>query len=191
MRNATKKRSTRETDIEITIELDGTGSAEIDTGIAFFDHMLTSLARHGRIDLSVRAHGDIHIDEHHTIEDVGIVMGMALAEALGDKKGIERFGEARVPMDEALAEVALDLGGRSFLAFDTKFMSPKVGDFGTQMTRHFFESLVKNAGINAHMRVDGENDHHKIEALFKAFALALKRAVTVSGTHVPSTKGVL
>ena len=119
------------------------------------------------------------------------MLGGVLSKALGDKKGIARFGEARVPMDEALAEVALDVGGRSYLTFDARFMSPKVGDFGTQMTRHFFESLVSNAGINVHMKVEGENDHHKIEVLFKAFAVALRRAMVVSGDGVPSTKGVL
>ncbi len=191
MRTAKQKRKTRETSIEIKLNLDGSGSADIDTGVAFFDHMLTSLTRHGRLDLTVQAQGDVHVDEHHTIEDVGIVLGGALSKALGDKNGIARFGEARVPMDEALAEVALDLGGRSYLIFDARFMSPKVGDFGTQMTRHFFESLVSNAGINVHMKVEGENDHHKIEALFKAFAVALRRAAVVDGVGVPSTKGVL
>ncbi len=191
MRTAKQKRKTRETSIEIKLNLDGSGSADIDTGVAFFDHMLTSMARHGGLDLTVQAQGDVQVDEHHTIEDVGIVLGSALSKALGDKKGIARFGEARVPMDEALAEVALDLGGRSYLTFDARFMSSKVGDFGTQMTRHFFESLVSNAGINVHMKVEGENDHHKIEALFKAFAVALRRAVVVGGDGVPSTKGVL
>jgi imidazoleglycerol-phosphate dehydratase len=191
MRTAKQKRRTNETDIELKLNLDGSGSADINTGIAFFDHMLTSLTRHGGLDLAVSAQGDVQVDEHHTIEDVGIVLGSALAKALGDKKGIVRFGEARIPMDESLAEVALDIGGRSYLTFDAKFMSPKVGDFGTQMTRHFFESLVNNADINVHMKVEGENDHHKIEALFKAFAVALKRAAAVSGGDVPSTKGVL
>jgi len=191
MRTAKQKRKTRETSIEIKLDLDGSGSADIDTGVAFFDHMLTSLTRHGGLDLTVQAQGDVHVDEHHTIEDVGIVLGSALSKALGDKNGIARFGEARVPMDEALAEVALDLGGRSYLTFDARFMSPKVGNFGTQMTRHFFESLVSNAGINVHMKVEGENDHHKIEALFKAFAVALRRAAVVGGDGVPSTKGVL
>lgn len=191
MRYAKQKRRTKETDIELKLNLDGSGSADINTGIAFFDHMLTSLTRHGGLDLAVSAQGDLQVDEHHTIEDVGIVLGSALAKALGDKKGIARFGEARIPMDEALAEVALDIGGRSYLTFIAKFMSPKVGDFGTQMTRHFFESLVNNADINVHMKVEGENDHHKIEALFKAFAVALKRAVAVTGEGVPSTKGLL
>jgi imidazoleglycerol-phosphate dehydratase len=191
MRIAKQKRKTRETEIGMKLNLDGSGSADIDTGIAFFDHMLTSLTRHGGLDLTVNATGDVHVDEHHTIEDVGIVLGKTLEKALGDKRGIVRFGEARIPMDETLAEVALDLGGRSYLAFDARFMSPRVGDFGTQMTRHFFESLVSNAGINVHMKVEGENDHHKIEALFKAFAVALKRAAAVVGDDVPSTKGVL
>lgn len=191
MRTAKQKRRTKETDIELKLNLDGSGSADINTGIAFFDHMLTSLTRHGGLDLTVSARGDVQVDEHHTIEDVGIVLGSALAKALGEKKGIARFGEARIPMDESLAEVALDIGGRSYLTFDAKFMSPKVGDFGTQMTRHFFESLVNNAGINVHMKVEGENDHHKIEALFKAFAVALKRAAALNGGDVPSTKGVL
>jgi len=191
MRIAKQKRRTKETDIELKLNLDGSGSADINTGIAFFDHMLTSLTRHGGLDLTISARGDVQVDEHHTIEDVGIVLGSALAKALGEKKGIARYGEARIPMDESLAEVALDLGGRSYLTFDAKFMSPKVGDFGTQMTRHFFESLVNNAGINVHMKVEGENDHHKIEALFKAFAVALKRAAALNGGDVPSTKGVL
>ncbi|MDW7776931.1 MAG: imidazoleglycerol-phosphate dehydratase HisB [Methanosarcinales archaeon] len=191
MRTAKEKRKTRETSIELKLNLDGSGLADIDTGVAFFDHMLTSMTRHGGLDLTVQARGDVHVDEHHTIEDVGIVLGTALDKALGNKKGIARFGEARVPMDEALAEVALDLGGRSYLTFDARFMSPKVGDFGTQMTRHFFESLVSNAGINVHMKVQGENDHHKVEALFKAFAVALRRALVVGEDSVPSTKGVL
>ena len=191
MRRVKQKRKTAETDVEIILDLDGSGSADIDTGVAFFDHMLTSMARHGKLDLKIHARGDLKVDEHHTIEDVGIVLGAALDKAMGNKHGIVRFGEARVPMDEALAEVALDLGGRSYLAFDARFMNPKVGDFGTQMTRHFFESLIKNSFINAHMKVAGENDHHKIEALFKAFAVALNRAVAVHGGEVPSTKGVL
>lgn len=191
MRRSKQKRKTAETDIEIILNLDGSGSADIDTGIAFFDHMLTSLTRHGRLDLKISAKGDLQVDEHHTIEDVGIVLGTALEKALGNKRGITRFGEATIPMDEALAQVALDLGGRSYLALNARFMSPKVGEFPTQMTRHFFHSLIDNSGINAHMKVEGENDHHKIEALFKAFAVALKRACVVSGDEVPSTKGIL
>jgi len=191
MRRSKQKRKTAETDIEIILNLDGSGSADIDTGIAFFDHMLTSLTRHGRLDLKVSAKGDLEVDEHHTIEDVGIVLGTAIEKALGNKRGITRFGEATIPMDEALAQVALDLGGRSYLTLNARFMNPKVGDFPTQMTGHFFHSLIDNSGVNAHMKVEGENDHHKIEALFKAFAVALKRACAVSGDEVPSTKGIL
>ncbi|TKY92415.1 MAG: imidazoleglycerol-phosphate dehydratase, partial [Candidatus Methanomarinus sp.] len=138
MRRSKQKRKTAETDIEIILNLDGSGSADIDTGIAIFDHMLTSLTRHGRLDLKVSAKGDLEVDEHHTIEDVGIVFGTALEKALGNKRGITRFGEATIPMDEALAQVALDLGGRSYLTLNARFMSQKVGDFPTQMTGHFF-----------------------------------------------------
>ena len=191
MRRSELKRKTAETDIDIMLNLDGSGNADIDTGVAFFDHMLTSLAHHAHLDLSVHARGDLQIDEHHTIEDVGIVFGTALDKALGNKRGIVRFGEARIPMDDALAEVALDLGGRSYLSFSARFMSSKVGGFPTQMTRHFFESLINNSGINAYMTVEGENDHHKIEAMFKAFAVALLRAAAIYGDEVPSTKGVL
>lgn len=191
MRESKTKRKTNETDIELKISLDGSGNTDINTGIAFFDHMLNSFAKHGSFDLSVKASGDLTVDDHHTVEDVGITLGNAVQKALGDKKGIERFGEARVPMDEALAAVAIDLGGRSYLAFGASFANQKIGGFNPQNTRHFFESLASNAGINAHLSVTGENDHHKIEALFKAFGIALKRAAKISGTTVPSTKGVL
>ncbi|GFO96715.1 imidazoleglycerol-phosphate dehydratase [groundwater metagenome] len=191
MRESKITRKTNETDIEVKISLDGTGNTNINTGIAFFDHMLISFAKHGSIDLMVKARGDLTVDDHHTVEDVGITLGSALKKALGEKKGIERFGEARVPMDEALATAALDISGRSYLAFDAKLANQNIGGFNPQNTRHFFESVVSNAGINAHLAVTGENDHHKIEALFKAFAVALKRAVRISGTGVPSTKGVL
>lgn len=190
MRESKATRKTSETEIEVKISLDGRGNADIDTGIAFFDHMLNSFAKHGSFDLAVKARGDLSVDDHHTIEDVGITLGNAVQKALGDKKGIERFGEARVPMDEALASVTLDISGRSFLAFDASFKG-KIGGFNPQNTRHFFESLVNNAGINAHLSVSGENDHHKVEALFKAFGIALKRAVKIIGSEVPSTKGVL
>jgi imidazoleglycerol-phosphate dehydratase len=191
MRESKITRKTNETDIELKISLDGTGNTDINTGIAFFDHMLNSFAKHGSFDLMVKARGDLSVDDHHTVEDVGITLGSALKKALGEKKGIERFGEARIPMDEALATVVLDLSGRSYLVFEAVFAKQSIGGFNTQNTRHFFESLVSNAGINAHMTVIGENDHHKIEALFKAIAVALKRAVRISGTGVPSTKGVL
>lgn len=191
MRSSKLTRKTNETDIELNITLDGSGNTDIDTGIAFFDHMLNSFARHGSLDLTVKASGDLSVDDHHTIEDVGITLGNALSEALGDKKGIERFGEARVPMDESLASIAVDISGRSFLVFDATFTQTKIGGFTPRNTKHFFESLSSNAGINAHMAVTGDNDHHKIEALFKAFGVALKRAVRISGSDVPSTKGVL
>lgn len=191
MRSSKLTRKTNETDIELKITIDGSGNTDINTGIAFFDHMLNSFARHGSFDLTVKASGDLNVDDHHTIEDVGITLGSAINKALGDKKGIERFGEARVPMDEALASAAVDISGRSFLVFDAVFSETKIGGFTPRNTKHFFESLAANAGINAHMDVTGDNDHHKIEALFKAFGVALKRAVRISGTTVPSTKGVL
>ncbi len=191
MREAKVTRKTNETDIEVKISLEGSGNADVDSGVAFFDHMLNSFAKHGSFDLTVKASGDLNVDDHHTIEDVGITLGNAIARCLGDKKGIERFGEARVPMDEALATVAIDISGRSFTAFNAVFANQKIGGFNPQNTRHFFESLASNAGINVHLDVSGENDHHKIEALFKAFGIALKRAVKISGSSVPSTKGIL
>jgi imidazoleglycerol-phosphate dehydratase len=191
MRESKITRKTNETDIEVKISLDGTGNTDINTGIAFFDHMLNSFAKHGSFDLMVKARGDLSVDDHHTVEDVGITLGSALKKALGEKKGIERFGEARIPMDEALATAALDISGRSYLVFEAAMAKQSIGGFNPQNTRHFFESMVSNAGINAHLAVTGENDHHKIEALFKAFAAALKRAVRISGTGVPSTKGML
>jgi imidazoleglycerol-phosphate dehydratase len=191
MRKAEISRKTSETDISIGIELDGKGVADISTGVGFFDHMLTAFTKHGNFNLNVKATGDLIIDDHHLIEDTGIVLGQVLAEALGNKAGITRFGEARIPMDEALATVALDLGGRSYLVIDADFKAPKVGEFSTQMVDHFFEAVAQNAKINMHAHVYGDNDHHKIEALFKAFAYALRRAVVVEGDEIKSTKGVL
>ena len=191
MRSSKLSRKTNETDIEVKITLEGSGNTDINTGIAFFDHMLNSFAKHGSFDLTVKASGDLSVDDHHTIEDVGITLGSAISRAMGDKKGIERFGEARVPMDEALAAVAVDLGGRSYISFKAEFAEQKIGNFNPQNTKHFFESLARNAGINVHLKVTGENDHHKIESLFKAFGIALKRAARISGDGVPSTKGVL
>jgi imidazoleglycerol-phosphate dehydratase len=153
--------------------------------------MLDAFTRHSGYDLSVKAVGDLHIDSHHLVEDTGIVLGQALAEALGDKRGIARFGEARIPMDEALAEVAIDISGRSFLVMNADFFSPVIGTYSTQMTKHFFESLASAAGINMNMKVEGDNDHHKTEALFKAFAYAMKRATVIEGQEIKSTKGVL
>ena len=191
MRESKVSRKTNETDIEVKINLDGSGNTDINTGIAFFDHMLNSFAKHGSFDLTIKARGDLTVDDHHTVEDVGIALGSAIAKALGDKKGIERFADARVPMDEALATAAVDISGRSVLVFNAKFENPNIGGLTSQNVRHFFESLTANAGINVHLDATGENDHHKAEALFKAFGIALKRAVRVTGSGIPSTKGVL
>lgn len=192
MRSAVISRVTKETEIRIEFTIDGTGKTDINTGIAFFDHILNSFAKHGVFDLTVSATGDLKVDDHHLIEDIGIVLGSALQSALKDKKGINRFGHAIIPMDESLAIVALDISGRSYLVFDANFKNYKVGDFTTDMIQHFFESFVNNAGINANMQVKGINDHHKIEALFKAFGIALRHATMLSGRkEIPSTKGVL
>lgn len=191
MRTGRMSRKTKETDIQLELNLDGTGIADINTGIGFFDHMLTSFARHAEFDLKVHADGDLYVDEHHLIEDTGIVLGKVLADALGDMAGIARFGEARIPMDEALAEVAMDIGGRSYLVLKAEFTAPQVGQLSTQLVKHFFETLASNAKITIHARVYGDNDHHKIEALFKAFAYAMKRAVKIEGQEVKSTKGLL
>jgi imidazoleglycerol-phosphate dehydratase len=191
MRKAEISRKTSETNISIKIELDGKGVADISTGVGFFDHMLTAFTKHGNFNLTVKATGDLIVDDHHLVEDTGIVLGQVLAEAVGNKAGIARFGEARIPMDEALATVALDLGGRSYLVIDAEFKAPKVGEFSTQMVDHFFEAVAQNAKMNMHAHVYGDNDHHKIEALFKAFAYALRRAVIVEGNEIKSTKGVL
>ncbi len=192
MRNAALNRATRETDISVDLNLDGIGTAVIDTGIGFFDHMLTALAVHSGIDLSVTVDGDLEVDCHHTIEDTGIVIGMALGKALGDKSGICRYGTAFIPMDEALGFACLDISGRPFLVFDCDFSSPAIGEMDTQMVEEFFRALAFQAGITLHLRCEyGKNDHHKAEALFKAFAHALKQAVADNGGGVLSTKGVL
>ena len=191
MRTSKISRKTKETDIQLELNLDGTGIADISTGIGFFDHMLTSFARHAEFDLKIRAEGDLYVDEHHLVEDTGIVLGKALAEALGNMTGIARFGEARIPMDEALAEFALDIGGRSYLVMKADFAAPRAGQFSTQLVKHFFDTLASNAKITIHASVYGDNDHHKIEALFKAFAYAMKRAVRIEGNNIKSTKGVL
>jgi imidazoleglycerol-phosphate dehydratase len=191
MRTGRISRKTKETDIQLELNLDGTGIADINTGVGFFDHMLNSFARHAEFDLKVHADGDLHVDEHHLVEDTAIVLGKVLADSLGDMAGIARYGEARIPMDEALAEVALDIGGRSYLVLKAEFAAPQVGQFSTQLVKHFFETLASNAKITIHASVYGDNDHHKIEALFKAFAYAMKRAVKIEGSEVKSTKGVL
>jgi imidazoleglycerol-phosphate dehydratase len=194
-RTATVARKTGETDIEITVNLDGSGQAEIATGVGFLDHMLHALARHARFDLQVRATGDLYIDEHHTVEDVGIVLGRALAEALGDRKGITRMGHATVPMDEALALVAIDFGGRGYFVFEGTFSTERIGQMGTSLIPHFFESLAHAGRLNLHARLlAGVDDHHRAEALFKALARALDMAVRQDDRlagQVPSTKGTL
>lgn len=194
-RTATVTRKTGETDITISLNLDGTGQADIKTGVGFLDHMLHALARHARFDLNVRAEGDLHIDEHHTVEDVGIVLGRVLAEALKDRRGITRMGHAIVPMDEALALVAVDLGGRGYFVFDGEFSTERIGQLGTTLIPHFFESLAHAGKLNLHARLlAGTDDHHRVEALFKALARALDMAVQhderLAG-QIPSTKGTL
>jgi imidazoleglycerol-phosphate dehydratase len=194
-RTATVARKTAETDITVTLALDGQGRAEIATGIGFLDHMLTALARHALFDLTVAATGDLHIDFHHTTEDVGIVLGQALAQALGDKRGVRRFGHALVPMDEALAEAAIDLSGRPFLAFDATFERPKIGEMDTELFEEFFRALAMNGLLTLHLTQSaGRNAHHVAEACFKATARALRMAVEPdprARDAIPSTKGSL
>lgn len=192
-RTAEITRKTRETDIKIKLDLDKSGEVSIDTGIGFLDHMLTALAVHGGFSLSVKCVGDLNVDGHHTTEDIGIVLGMAFREALGDKSGIMRYGSAFIPMDESLAFCSLDISARPFLVFNAQFTNERVGEFDTCLTEEFTRSFAFNAGITLHLRVEyGSNDHHKIEALFKALAYALKAAVkrNTDGSVV-STKGVL
>ena len=194
-RTATITRTTSETDIALTLALDGTGQADVATGIGFLDHMLPAFARHGLFDLTVKAKGDLHIDFHHTTEDVGIVLGQALATALGDKRGVRRFGQALVPMDEALAEVAVDLSGRPFLAWDVTFEQPKIGAMDTELFEEFFRALAMNGLLTLHMqRRAGRNAHHVAEACFKAAARALRMATEAdprAAGKIPSTKGSL
>jgi len=191
MRKKTLSRKTSETDIKISLDLDGEGLFKVDTGIEFFNHMLDSFAKHGFFNLEVNAKGDTSVDDHHTVEDVGILLGEVYNEAIGDKKGIKRMAHAIVPMDDSLATVAVDISGRSYSVLNIKFKKPKVGDLSTENVEHFFESFANSAKININAKVDGDNDHHKIEALFKSFARALKDASTVEHESIPSTKGVL
>ncbi len=192
-RIATIQRITSETSIEITINLDGQGKHQITTSIGFLDHMLTALAVHGLFDLTVQAAGDLHIDAHHTIEDVGIVLGQAIDEAASDRRGIARMGSAYVPMDDALGFVALDFSGRPYTVFQAAWNTPAIGQFPTDLVQHFFESLAVHARLTLHARVEGRNDHHKAEALFKALGRALRMALTVDPRRsgIPSTKGTL
>jgi imidazoleglycerol-phosphate dehydratase len=195
MRRAKVSRSTSETRIEVEIGLDGTGQAKIETGVGFLDHMLELFARHGLFDLSVKAKGYTQIDDHHTVEDVGIAMGEAFVRALGDKKGLTRYGGVLLPMDEALAQVAVDVSGRPFLVFAASFKSPKIGSFDCELVREWFQAFAVNARVTLHAEVPyGENSHHIAEALFKGLARALRQAVAIDpreGGRVPSTKGAL
>lgn len=192
-RSAAVSRETGETAIDCTFVVDGAGDAQVDTGIGFFDHMLTALAKHGLFDLTVACEGDLHVDDHHTVEDVAIVVGEALAEALGDKRGIVRYADRRVPLDEAVASVVVDVSGRPLFRFEGEFSQEAVGEFTSVMASHFARSLAMNAGLTLHASVDGENAHHEIEALFKALARALDDATRIDErrTDTPSTKGAL
>ncbi|MBJ7573767.1 bifunctional histidinol-phosphatase/imidazoleglycerol-phosphate dehydratase HisB [Luteimonas sp. MC1828] len=189
-RRASVVRETRETRIRVDIDLDSVAEPAIATGLAFFDHMLEQIGKHGGIALRVQAEGDLHIDEHHTVEDTGLALGQALREALGDKRGIGRYGFT-LPMDETLASAALDFGGRPYLVFEGTFRRERVGDLPTELVAHFFRSLCDACGLNLHLQVKGDNDHHQVEACFKAFARALRQAVARSGQVLPSTKGTL
>jgi len=186
------EKNTKETQISIDLNLDGTGKAQIDTGIAFFDHMLDQLARHGGVDLSIKTQGDLEVDEHHTIEDTAIALGESFAKALGDKKGIERYGFT-LPMDDALAQVALDFGGRSWLVWEAEFKREMIGQMPTEMFYHFFKSFADGAKVNLNIKAEGINEHHKIESIFKAFAKAIKMAIKRDADKMilPSTKGIL
>lgn len=195
MRRATVERKTRETDISVTVNVDGSGVSAISTGIGFFDHMLDQLARHSLVDISVSARGDLHIDDHHTVEDVGIALGQAIRSALGDRKGITRYADALLPMDETLTRVAVDVSGRPFLVFRTEFATDKIGTFDTQLVREFFQAFAMNAGITLHIEtLYGFNSHHIAESCFKGVARALREALEVDPRQqdqVPSTKGTL
>ncbi len=193
-RRAEVTRKTKETDIKASILIDGNGEYNINTGIGFFDHMLSGFARHGFFDIELAASGDLEVDGHHTVEDTGIVLGQAFAEALGDKKSIRRFGDCILPMDDALVLAAVDISGRHYLDFDLEMNAPMVGDFDTELVKEFFYAFADSAKINVHIKkINGSNAHHIIEAAFKAFARALDSAVSKDGRNkgVPSTKGVL
>ena len=191
-REASITRTTHETDITVRVNLDGNGRADIHTGLGFFDHMLEQIARHGMIDLEVSCKGDLHVDEHHTIEDTAIVLGQCLEKALGDKRGIERYGYC-LPMDDCLCQVAMDFGGRPWLVWDAEFHRERVGEMPTEMFLHFFKSLSDSARINLNIKAEGTNEHHKIEGIFKAFARSLRMAVRRDVNHfqLPSSKGLL
>jgi imidazoleglycerol-phosphate dehydratase len=195
MRRATITRKTNETEITVNVGLDGAGTAHISTGIGFFDHMLDQIARHSGIDLEVKAKGDIHIDMHHTVEDTGIALGQAVREALGERKGIGRYADVHLPMDETLTRVAIDISGRPFLVFRSEFTAPKIGDFDTELVREFFQAFAMNAGITLHIEtLYGANSHHIAESCFKGVARALRAAIAIDECRkgeIPSTKGSL
>jgi imidazoleglycerol-phosphate dehydratase len=195
MRKGLIKRATKETEVEVEVDLDGRGSSTIATGIGFLDHMLELLARHSRIDLAVRAKGDLHVDHHHTTEDVGIAFGQAVKQALGDMKGIARYADVHMPMDETLTRVALDISGRPVLVFKTEFVRDKVGSFDTELVREWFQAFAMNSGLTLHVTtLYGSNDHHIAESCFKGLARALRAAVAIdphAANEVPSTKGSL
>ena len=195
MRKAAVKRKTKETDIEVAVDLDGTGASEISTGIGFLDHMLDLLARHSRTDITVKAQGDLHIDDHHTAEDVGIALGQAVKQALGDMRGITRYADVHLPMDEALTRVAIDISGRPFLVFKVEFARPKIGTFDTQLVREWFQAFAMNSGFTLHVQtLYGSNDHHIAESCFKGLARALRAAAAIdprAAGEIPSTKGAL
>ena len=186
-----KTRKTSETDITIKINLDGEGKYNISTCINFFNHMLESFSKHSMIDLDMKADGDIHVDDHHTIEDIGILLGEVFLEAIGDKRGIKRMAHAMVPMDESISTVAVDISGRAYCNMDLKFKNEKIGDMTSDIIIHFFESFSSSAKINIYGKVEGVNDHHKAEAVFKAFAKSMKEAIQIENNQIPSTKGII
>ena len=191
-RTAKINRKTAETDIKLELNLDGSGSYDIDTGIGFLDHMLTHLSKHGKIDLVVKAKGDLQVDAHHTVEDVAICLGNALTEALGDKKGIARYGQSSVPMEDALANVSIDLSGRPFCVYNVEYRTDKIGDFDVECVEEMLRSFANNGKFNLHVNVPyGTNSHHIAEAIFKALGQAIAAAVKITGKEIPSTKGTL
>jgi imidazoleglycerol-phosphate dehydratase len=195
MRRATITRKTNETEITVSVGLDGTGTSRVATGIGFFDHMLEQVARHSGIDLEIKAKGDLHIDMHHTVEDTGIALGQALREALGERKGIGRYADVHLPMDETLTRVAIDVSGRPFLVFKADFPTPKIGEFDTELVREFFQAFAMNSGITLHLQtLYGANSHHIAESCFKGVARALRVAIAIDErrkNEIPSTKGTL
>lgn len=192
MRSYKIERNTLETQIVVEIDLEGTGKAEIDTGVGFFDHMLTLMAFHGKFDMKVKCSGDTYVDDHHTIEDIGIALGECVKQALGDRRGIKRYSTVFIPMDEALAQTSIDVSNRPYLVFNAEFIDERVGNMATQMVKEFFRAFVNESRVTLHINLlYGENDHHKIEAIFKSFARALKDAIEIISDEVASSKGVL